>query len=914
MSRHVTILALLGALLVTLHPSAMWAQATRQIAFASPRPHFVAASALDRPVEVRKAAALNRRVSLDLVGVPVATAIEELSRQADLQISYSSAALPKGKLVTIRAQDIAVATGLTEMLLAAELDVVVDRGGQLALVPCRHTLMLAEAQDTGAIVGRVTDKATGNPIAGATVVVEGTRKSSTTEGDGRFRIGGLEGGTYTVRARYIGYSPLAATVTVSASGDVEAAFALEKSVQALDELVTVTPGGMQTELRALPSPMTVITGDEIARRNPLALADVVQQEIPGASAAYSAALPRFTNFSVRGGSSIGASSAMKIFIDGIESANYIFDAVDPESISRIEVIRGPQASTVYGPDAAGGVVQIFTKRGDANSNRARTSLRAEAGLVQTPYEGFGSVVRQQYGASVDGGANGVVSYSLGATYTRTPDFVPNGELSRQETGSLFGALRYSGSQFSIDLHGRYLPGEYGIVNNPLLAETGVPFQSKPNLIRQQVHNETYGIRLEASPLGWWRTSLTVGIDRSGNPARQLGARRTTPDDTLLTVFDIQQRKAWLSVNTSLMKDFSRSLGASVAAGIDYANTALRSSFTAQALNTEGDIQTEPPGGISESRLGLENTGYFSQAELRWRDMLYLSAGVRADQNSNFGRDFGTAVSPRVGVALTQALGEATVKLRVAYGRSTRAPLPLQASGGAFPFNITLPNLLLEPERQSGWDGGIDLDLGGNALIGITLYTQRATNLIATVLVGDTPLPTDQYRNVGAISNRGFELEGRVEVTPWLRARAQYAYTRSRITELGEASGGGLRVGDAPPGLPAHTAGGTVDGSLWNGGTVSGGVTFVGSSRNFDVLAFNSCLGATGPCQPAFEDYVVRYPGFAHFNLSVTQQLLEHLDAMIHVDNAFNNLTYDGSLTNGVPQFGRVTTVGARARW
>ena len=90
------------------------------------------------------------------------------------------------------------------------------------------------------------------------------------------------------------------------------------------------------------------------------------------------------------------------------------------------------------------------------------------------------MVRQQYGASVDGGANGAVSYSLGATYTRIPDFVPNGELSRQETGSVYGAIQYSGSKFNIDLHGRYLPGEYGVVNNPLLAKTGFLFQSRPN--------------------------------------------------------------------------------------------------------------------------------------------------------------------------------------------------------------------------------------------------------------------------------------------------------------------------------------------------------------------------------------------------------------------------------------------------
>jgi iron complex outermembrane receptor protein len=895
---------------LSLSPPAAMAQRPAELAFSDPQPHFVAAWAPKKPREAEQSAVLVRRVSLEVADAPLDLALKTLTQEAGLNITYSPAVLPHGKRVTIKAGDIAVVTALTEMLFRSGLDVVVDRDGALALVVCRHPVPRAEVQDSGTIVGAVTDKATGAPIAGATLAVEGTQRTTTTGGDGRYRMEDVPAGMRRLRVRYIGYAPLEGTVEVVGDGEVMADFALTKSVQKLDELVTVTPGGMQTQAKALPTPVTIITADEIAAQHPFALSDVIRQAVPSAVAFYSPALPVFTNLSVRGASSIEGSSAMKVFVDGVEAASSTIAPVDPTTIDRIEVIRGPQAATIYGADAAGGVVQIFTKRGDFTSEGPQLDLRAEAGVIQTPYDGSSPVSRQQYAASVRGGAeDGAISYNFGGSFSRVPDWVPPGELSRQEAGGADGGLRYASRLFSADLHVRYYPGTYGTANNPEVHETGLAFFSRPNFQRQDYVNETYGARFTVSPKTWWQSVVTLGVDHLSSRTTQTRPRLTTPDDTLLFLGNVGQRKNSLSVNTGITGALGADVGGSLTLGIDHYGASTNSFLTTQALDTVGPIETEPPGALSESHVTITNTGYFAQAEIGWREAVFLTAGIRAEDNSSFGQDYATAALPRIGLAGNHRMGKTVVKVRVAYGRAIRAPLPLQAIGGRDPFVITLPNLLLAPERQRGWDGGFDLVFGSRASISATVYSQIADNLVSAVRVADSPMPTDQFQNVGRVLNRGIELEAELAPVSSVRLKAQYGYVDSEIQQLapGVPAGAVLQVGDPPPMTPTHTAGAALTISPLRGTTVTAGLTYVGSFRNNDLLGLFRCFGGTGPCQPTSRDYVITYPGFERVTLSVTQRLTRQLDGLLTVNNLTNNTAFEGN--NLLPVMGRTTMLG-----
>src|SRR5688500_11756149 len=115
-----------------------------------------------------------------------------------------------------------------------------------AALLCSPALTPLGAQDlTGTIRGVVVDSATNLPTADVTVVVEGTRRGAVTGSDGSYVIGGVPAGTYTVRARRIGFGAPAQSVTVTAGGTVTANFALDRRVAVLEEVVTTGYGAQR---------------------------------------------------------------------------------------------------------------------------------------------------------------------------------------------------------------------------------------------------------------------------------------------------------------------------------------------------------------------------------------------------------------------------------------------------------------------------------------------------------------------------------------------------------------------------------------------------------------------------------------------------------------------------------------------
>jgi len=233
--------------------------------------------------------------------------------------------------------------------------------------------------------------------------------------------------------------------------------------------------------------------------------------------------------------------------------------------------------------------------------------------------------------------------------------------------------------------------------------------------------------------------------------------------------------------------------------VDHYDQEATSFSTSQALSTEGTVETSPPGSFSNSRSTITNTGYFAQAQLGLHETLFLTAGLRAEENSTFGASLGTPLLPRLGLSLVHPFGQMTVKVRGSWGRAIRAPLPGQAFGSSSATQINLANPKLAPEQQRGWDAGFDLDFGTQASLSVTGYDQTAKDLIVYLQVADTPLPTYQFQNLGRVSNRGIEVEGRLAVRA-VQLKAQYGYVRSRIEDVGpNAASTGLTVGTSRQG-------------------------------------------------------------------------------------------------------------------
>lgn len=901
-------------LLVALSIDVVAHAAAQELAERGPR--FLAAWAPPgKVIDASEAAPLRRRVSLDLTGATLEEALKEITRQANLEIAYGAAMLRTDRLVALHARDITVAAALTEVLLDAGVDVSVSQSGQLVLASRPSSLV--PVADSGDIVGTVRDSATDAPIPGATVVVEGTSLSATTDAEGQYRIGGVPPGSRTIRIRFIGYSQSSAAVEVVTGREVTADVALGKSVQQLDEVVTTTPGGMQSQVRAIPSPVTVITSEDIERQRPQTLNDVFRQAVPSAVAFDQPASPVTTYFALRGASTLDAGGGqVKVIVDGIQTASMDVHPVDPSSIERIEVIRGPQAATIYGPDAAGGVMQIFTKRGSTSQHRPEITAEIEAGVQQTPYPGFKGVTRQSYNAFVRGGSSDA-SYNLGVSYWRLPTWTPDGQPSTMSAPSASGGVHFEKDLVTVDISGRYLVTNlYGVLN-PALASSGVP-GLYPNFQAQKFTNQTISAQVGVTPRSWWINRLTVGTDHYSLDQVQQRPTLTEPADTFLQVVTLGRSRVFASYNTSLRLAPHSGFTGSLTAGVDYYRLPVLNANAFATLNTSGTIRLGPDGAFGMSRTILQNTGYFAQVEVGLSERLFLSGGLRADRNPAFGQDHRTVVSPRVGVAYTREFGGSTIKLRSSFGRAIRAPGALSATGLVTPSDIVIANPALLPERQEGWDGGLDVLLGSRGSLGITGYHQTAEDLIVSVTLAAEPTLTRQFQNLGRVSNRGLELEARWNIGPLIQIAGQYAYVRSRIESLGPTFAGDERVGDRTRDVPAHTAGGTISVVPRQGTSVTAGVTYVGSFREYDYLAEFGCFGETVACPASFldsgttRDFIVDYPGFTKVSAAITQQIMPQLSGTLSVKNLTNNLSYENFNLN--PVRGRLTSVAFQWRY
>lgn len=872
-------------------------------------PRFLLASARPprepAPVDVSRIPVLRRRISVELLDVPLEEALRTIASRSGLDLAYSRTAAPLDRIVRLDARDITVAAALTEVLLDTQVDVVFSRQGRAMLV------RRGAEEQSGTITGRVIDARTTEGVQDAIVRVEGTALSASSGPDGRYRITNVPPDTYTLHARRVGYGRVEQAVRVVADSETTADFALEPAPTKLEEVV-VTGTVVPTEVRALPTPVSVVTAEEFDRQQPRTVQEIFRQVVPTGVAWDLRSYPTLTDFSVRGTTTLTEGlGQMKVFVDGVEATSITNAAVDPKSIERMEVIRGPQAATIYGPEASGGVLQIFTRRGESGATRPTAEAQALLGVMQTPYDGFDGVLRQSYSAAVRGGATDL-GYSFGGGYVRTDDYLPGGELSSTSNPSVYGGVNIARGPVRVDIAGRWYVHNNPNVFNPKLSETGFPSFTSPQYTSSQVENQTLGGRLEFEPVPWWRHNLTLGVDRLEGDVQRTRPRLRTPDDTLLFVELTHTGKTSIAYNTSVQGQVRPGLAGVLTAGFDHYRLPFDDVFAPGAGTIDGTIETDPPGQTTATRTLVHNTGVFAQAQLGWRDVLFLTGGVRADDNSAFGDSLGMPVSPRVGLSFVRELGSATVKLRGSWGRAIRAVDPtLKLRSTSFGF-VVLANEKLAPERQQGWDAGFDAVLGDRGSLGVTYYNQTASDLIQLVYLDPDGDPqVAQWQNLSRVKNSGIEVEAALLLGP-VRVRAQYGYTRSKVEETGEGYLGDLLPGDQVLLVPKHTAGASIGGTVWGGTSVSLGFVYVGSWNYYDFVAEFSCFAETGPCPETNREFIVPYPHFAKVDLRVSRPITPVLGLILSVDNLTNSDVVEK--WNLSPVTGRITSIGVSARY
>ncbi|HMI58258.1 MAG TPA: TonB-dependent receptor plug domain-containing protein, partial [Gemmatimonadaceae bacterium] len=345
---------------------------------------------------------------------------------------------------------------------------------RLAVVAAMSVTMTSVAlAQTTTISGIVTDAAK-TPVLAAQVSIPGTRYAAASDKDGRFHIVGIAdpaGTAVTLVARRIGY---ASTSVTAHTGDENVEIRLTATAVSLNEIVvTGTPGS--TERRALGVDVAQIDAATLVQKSPVQnVQDLLNRRTPGVTLlASSGVVGAGSTVRIRGVSSFSLTNQPLIYVDGVRVdnsqgtgvSNQSFGAAtttrwndfNPDDIESIEIVKGPAATTLYGTEAANGVIQIITKKGqigktawDFNTRQGANWFHDPAGRLWTNFDTnadgdtlsenynellqryqdstgaksiFTTGYKQGYDASV-GGGNALIRYHVSGGYDRNEGVEP----------------------------------------------------------------------------------------------------------------------------------------------------------------------------------------------------------------------------------------------------------------------------------------------------------------------------------------------------------------------------------------------------------------------------------------------------------------------------------------------------------
>jgi TonB-linked SusC/RagA family outer membrane protein len=232
------------------------------------------------------------------------------------------------------------------------------------------------AQQTGTVTGRVLAETTNRPLAGAQVVIEGLRIGVLAGADGRYTIPNVPVGSRSIRVEIIGFAAESETVNVTAGGTATLDFTLRETAVSLEEIV-VTGTAAEVRAREVGNALDAITSRDIENVPVTNPENIIGGRIPGVTVVQAAGQPGAGGtVRIRGQTTASQTTEPLVYVDGVRVYNLPISlgsasrlSVSPlqdiaaADIERVEVIKGASATTLYGTEASGGVIQIFTKRG-----------------------------------------------------------------------------------------------------------------------------------------------------------------------------------------------------------------------------------------------------------------------------------------------------------------------------------------------------------------------------------------------------------------------------------------------------------------------------------------------------------------------------------------------------------------------
>jgi TonB-dependent SusC/RagA subfamily outer membrane receptor len=667
---------------------------------------------------------------------------------------------------------------------------------------------------------------------------------------------GLSVGTVRLRAERIGYAPLDQEVVVIDGGTVTLDFALSPSAVMLDELVITATG--EQRAREIATSLTSIGAQQFRNAPISSPQDVLTGRAAGVMVMANGGAPGSGGtIRLRGINSIWQGNSPIIYVDGVRMYSDLIMAGSEESaagqgylpmndinaadIERIEIVKGAAATTLYGTEASGGVIQIFTKRG--LSGKAVWNLSASGGFNQMGHIGSkddptglfinkcrgselvnsegdpfvdvtcpenGTYLQngalQRYSLSVAGGAdqlhyflsgnfndvNGVLptSWSKDGGVRANFSFLPTDKLELAFNSAYQKrTTRWAGDGDSSEgllLNASRGDAGYfvgvgaceGYTGDAACVANGHVFDGR---LFSYIDHFMGGLTIRHQASAQLSNRLTIGYDFNGNihdvgipwgyagPGLELG--KLSHENRRHTKLSLDYVGSFKSNLTPRLSS-AFAWGGQLFRDTDRATWIIARNFAGPGeptLATAGATEL-----LTDDQLAVVNAGFFFEEMLGLQDRLFVTAGLRVDGNSAFGKNFGLQAYPKVSASYVLSSYDSwpawweAMKLRAAIGESGRAPGAFDAvrtwnvvpsdsaRPGFIPGNIG--NADLGPERTREIEAGFDAGFFGGR-IGLEVTAYRATTYDALLEMSAPPsagFSSAQLINAGTLQNTGLE--------------------------------------------------------------------------------------------------------------------------------------------------------------
>lgn len=551
----------------------------------------------------------------------------------------------------------------------------------------------------------------------------------------------------------------------------------QSNTSSLDPVIvtaTRTPINVDESL----SSVTVITRADIERLQPVSVIDLLNG-LPGVTFAQAGGIGQQSSLFLRGTNS----THTLVLIDGVRIGSITagiaaFEQIPVEQIDRIEIVRGPRSS-LYGADAIGGVIQIFTRHGqpDGGITPSLSVTTGSNGFVNSQVGLSGGDTHAWYNLSLGGEyTSGINACRVGAGEAFQGCFVdePDDDSYRNYNGSANGGYRWdNGTELAVTW---------------MRSKSDISFDGSPYGGNEAVNQqEVAGARLSFSPLELWKVTLNAGQSRDDSQTYYNGTYLGQYVPRTATGYADSRRN-----QASWQNDISLTSNQLLTIGFDYQQEHIASD-AGYLDSTRGDAGTY-----------AQYQGTFGQNEVQ------LSA--RHDHNDQFGNH-------DTGAAAWGYKFDDGMHLTASYGSAFHAPT---FNDLYYPYGSGNPALKPESSRSAELGLSQKVDIWNWAL---NAYQTRINQLIT---LDSNYVP----QNVSQARIRGLEAQLGVTLQGW---RMQtYLTALQPINDDGGSNNGNLLAR-----RPERTARIEIDKSF---GAFALGGTFNADGKRYDDLANQHRLG------------------------------------------------------------------------